>query len=162
MFLITTYHPNDQTARDIARGNWDILGQSPTTEGLYNKKLTMGYRRPKNLSDLLVRASIDRITGDETVDPHFTVGTDIVQTETATEAPVAQRQRSIRDFFAPSTTTVEISLVPPTVAVRTPIGSRPEPRKGTNPAKRGLTSATTGMQILPPPGQNRECGEQHH
>ena len=27
VFLITTYHPNDQTARNIARQNWDILGQ---------------------------------------------------------------------------------------------------------------------------------------
>ena len=47
VFLITTYHPNDQTARNIARQNWEILGQSPTTENLYSKKLTIGYRRQK-------------------------------------------------------------------------------------------------------------------
>ena len=49
VFLITTFHPNDHQVREIAHSNWDIHGQSPTTEKLYTKKLIIGYRRPKNL-----------------------------------------------------------------------------------------------------------------
>ena len=76
VFIITTFHPSDQSARDIARSNWDILGQSPTADNLYRKKLTIGYRRPKNLRDLLVRAHMPRIQGDEAVDPHTPVVTE--------------------------------------------------------------------------------------
>ena len=39
VFLIITFHPNDHQVIEIAYDNWDILGQIPTTEKLYTKKL---------------------------------------------------------------------------------------------------------------------------
>ena len=54
VFLITTFHPNDHTLRNLVKNNWEILGQSDQTSNLYNKRLTVGYRRPKNLRDMLV------------------------------------------------------------------------------------------------------------
>ena len=54
VFLITTYHPHDHFLRSLIHKNWDMLGRSPTTEHLHQKHLMSGYRRPKNLRDLLV------------------------------------------------------------------------------------------------------------
>ena len=41
-YRITTFHPSDYYVREIPHGNWMILGQSPTTSNLYNKKLMTG------------------------------------------------------------------------------------------------------------------------
>ena len=49
VFLITTFHPSDHQVREVVHKNWGILGQSPTTNKLFQKKLVVGYRRPKNL-----------------------------------------------------------------------------------------------------------------
>ena len=54
IFLITTFHPSGHTVREIVQRNWDILGQYDETNSLYKKRLITGYRRPKNLQDLLV------------------------------------------------------------------------------------------------------------
>jgi len=69
VFLITTFHPSDQTVRDIVHKNWDILGQNDETNFLYKKRLITGYRRPKNLRDLLVNSNIPRAEEDDQVDP---------------------------------------------------------------------------------------------
>jgi hypothetical protein len=42
---------------------------SPTTTGLLEKKLMLGYRRPKNLRDTLVRANLPYKGGDEDARP---------------------------------------------------------------------------------------------
>ena len=69
IFLTTTYHPNDNTLRDIIHKNWPILGTSSTTTHVYKKKLMTGYRRPKNLRDILIRAHIPRLPEDAQYDP---------------------------------------------------------------------------------------------
>ena len=56
VFLITTYHPHNQLIPNIAKHNWNILGRNQTTENLHNRKLVCGFRRPKNLRDVLCRA----------------------------------------------------------------------------------------------------------
>lgn len=54
--LVTTYTPTHDVLRNITQKNWDYLGKSPTTLHLHQKKIMVGYRRPKNLRDLLVKA----------------------------------------------------------------------------------------------------------
>jgi hypothetical protein len=72
VFLITTFHPVDHTLRKIVFNNWELLGKSPTTTGLHEKKLMLGYRRPKNLRDTLVRANLPYKGWDEDARPkHF-------------------------------------------------------------------------------------------
>jgi hypothetical protein len=65
VFLITTYNPNYQQLRFIVHDNWEMLGKSPATDFMYERKLMCGYRRPKNLRDSLVRANIPHREGDE-------------------------------------------------------------------------------------------------
>ena len=71
MFLITTFHPIDHNVRDIVFNNWDILGKNDSASHLYSKRIRMCYRRPKNLKDRLVRASIPMLEGDEKHDPTY-------------------------------------------------------------------------------------------
>lgn len=66
VIFITTFHPSDSSMKNLVRKNWNILGQN-----IYNKKLIVGYRRPKNLRDILVNANIPRQEGDERADPNF-------------------------------------------------------------------------------------------
>ena len=56
MILVTTFEPAQDVLRSITQNNWDYLGKSPTTQFLHQKRIMMGYRRPKNLRDLLVKA----------------------------------------------------------------------------------------------------------
>ena len=44
--------------KDLVLKNWDFLGKTATTHHLYEKKLKVGYRRPKNLKDLIIRADV--------------------------------------------------------------------------------------------------------
>ena len=66
VFLIQTYHPHKQIHQ-----NWPILGRNNTTEFLYNKKLVCGYRRPKNVRDILTKAKVSFLKGDELADPTY-------------------------------------------------------------------------------------------
>ena len=58
IFCITTFHPNYTSMKDIVFRNWKILGTSSTTTHIHQKKLKVGYKRPQNLRDVLVRAAI--------------------------------------------------------------------------------------------------------
>ena len=58
LIMVTRYHPHHDTLRDIVTGNWDFLGKTTTTQFLYDQKLMVGYRRPKNLRDMIVRADV--------------------------------------------------------------------------------------------------------
>jgi hypothetical protein len=60
-----------------------MLGRSPTTDFIYQRKLMCGYRRPKNLSQYLIRANIPFKEGDEYARP------DYVQPEHRNEAKEA-------------------------------------------------------------------------
>ena len=54
--LVTTFHPHDNTLRNIVTKNWDILGKSHSTLPTFERKPLVAYRKPKNIKDHLVRA----------------------------------------------------------------------------------------------------------
>ena len=56
VILVTTFEPSQDTLREITKKNWDYLGKSPITTFIHQKKIMVGYKRPKNLRDLLVKA----------------------------------------------------------------------------------------------------------
>ena len=58
VIMVTKYHPDHDTLRRIVQNNWDFLGKTTTTQPLFEKTLMVGYRRPKNLRDLIVRADV--------------------------------------------------------------------------------------------------------
>ena len=59
--LVTTYHPTEKTIVQVTKKNWNMLGKSQTTAPLHQKKFLVGYRRPKNLKDMLVRSTLKPI-----------------------------------------------------------------------------------------------------
>ncbi len=71
VFLITTHHPEHNFVPKLTKKNWPILGRNNTTMFLHKKELICGYRRPKNLRDLLMRAKISPTDNDKTVNPYF-------------------------------------------------------------------------------------------
>ena len=58
IFLTTTYSPDFGGLKHQVESTWDLLDRASTTRSLHNKGLTVGYRRPKNLRDILVRARL--------------------------------------------------------------------------------------------------------
>ena len=58
IIMVTRYHPDHDILRNIVQNNWDFLGKTTTTQHLFDKKLMVGYRRPKNLRDMIVRADV--------------------------------------------------------------------------------------------------------
>ena len=59
VYLVNTYLQNHRGLPEVVRKNWEMLGRSISTKGVYNKRLISCYKRPKNLKDHLVRARID-------------------------------------------------------------------------------------------------------
>ena len=58
LIMVTRYHPHHDILRDIVIDNWDFLGKTTTTQFLHDQKIMVGYRRPKNLRDMIVRADV--------------------------------------------------------------------------------------------------------
>jgi hypothetical protein len=58
-FLVTTYSPGQNIAREIVTDNWPLLGTSNITNHLYESRVIHGHRRCKSLRDHLIRARID-------------------------------------------------------------------------------------------------------
>ena len=58
VFLITTYHPNGRILGSIVNQNWDMLDKSSSTREVLDWKIVQGFRRPKNIRDILVRALV--------------------------------------------------------------------------------------------------------
>ena len=118
VFLITTYHPSDFSVKNTIFKNWDILGRSNTTDFIHERKLMVGYRRPKNLRDLLVRAQLKHKPGDERARPDYNPDQDnvniIAQNIDATTSTTGP-QSKITDYFRRrNTTTPEIMVPAPT------------------------------------------------
>ena len=145
VFLITTFHPSDHTVRDIVHKNWDILGQNDETNFLYKKRLITGYRRPKNLRDLLVNANIPRAEEDDQVDPWA----ELRRAEVAPVLPlealppnIIRKQKHITDFFTQRSPTLEMIEEDPgsdNIALpRTSQHTIGRPRRGTAPKYRGF------------------------
>jgi hypothetical protein len=138
--MITTYHPVDHTLKNIVFNNWDMLGKRPTTSGLHEKKLRVGYRRPKNLKDNLVTANLPYKAGDQDSRPtDFPPLNRVVKTEPtqgtldetlARAGPLTKLvQKSIKDFFPK---TVEST------------GTQPEPGTSTQAPRVALPLKTSG------------------
>ena len=64
-FMTTTYRPGLHKFTNAIRENWKILARSTTTKEMYNNGLKIGYKRPKNLKDILVRAKTNYNLEDE-------------------------------------------------------------------------------------------------
>ena len=58
LFLITDHHPSFRAVLDIVSNNWDMLDNSSSTRPLLQIPVVRGFRRPKNLRDILVRARL--------------------------------------------------------------------------------------------------------
>lgn len=56
IFHMTCFRPNYNKTTQILRKNWDTLSRSNTTKHLDETKLLFCYKRPKNITDLLIRA----------------------------------------------------------------------------------------------------------
>ena len=56
--MLTRFHLNHDTLKDLLLKNWDYLGKTATTHHPYEKKLMVGYRWPKYLKGLIVRADV--------------------------------------------------------------------------------------------------------
>jgi len=78
LFAISTYTPGEQPLRNIIQDNWPILGRTNTTANLHSKETIFGYRRNKNLRDLLVGAKLPdaqarpKLTAADPVSPMHT------------------------------------------------------------------------------------------
>ena len=55
-FLITTFHPSGNILDQVISNNIDLLDRSSATRGLLDYRIMKGYRRPKNLRDIIIRA----------------------------------------------------------------------------------------------------------
>ena len=139
---LTTFHPSDHSLRNLVRNNWDILGQSVQTANLHKKCLMIGYRRPKNLRDVFVHASIPRLEGDETVDPNHVEPPRVEAVGYATAATRINNQTTQMSKRGFLTDISGLALEPtPTVSgANTNLTISAKVRyKGTNPANRGFT-----------------------
>ena len=117
VFLITTFHPTDQALRQIVLKNWDLLGKSPTTSFLHEKKLMVGYRRPKNLRDILVKANLPFLPGDDKAIPEALKDKVLVEAPQIEQPrPTTQQsepiQKTILNLFCP------VARVIPNVAIQ--------------------------------------------
>ena len=70
---------------------------------MYRKKVIVGYRRPKNIRDVLIHANIPRQTGDEAVYPMTPIRALEAARIAKTQAPVIPArekvQKEMTDFF---------------------------------------------------------------
>ena len=58
LFLITDFHPSYRAVLDIVSRNWDMLDNSSSTRPLLHVPVVRGFRRPKDIRALLVRAKL--------------------------------------------------------------------------------------------------------
>ena len=102
VILVTTYEPSRDILRDIIKENWDYLGKSPITTFIHQKKLRVGYRRPKNLRDLLVKAECSLPKTPSSAQPGKTTARNqFLLGKTTTLDPTRRpktKQKSILDF----------------------------------------------------------------
>ena len=63
-YMTTTYNPSFDGLRTQVKKTWDLLDRSSSTRHIHTMGLQVGYRRPKNLRDLLVRSKLSPILED--------------------------------------------------------------------------------------------------
>ena len=67
--LISTYNPSNNVLPKIAHSNWRDINNQACTRTLHNHKLICGYRRPKNVRELVSRAKVPERPGDNIYNP---------------------------------------------------------------------------------------------
>ena len=72
IFLTTTYTPSFDGLRHQVRKTWDLLDRANSTRPIHEGGLTVGYRRPKNLRDMLVKARLPTVQKDTPHSEHTT------------------------------------------------------------------------------------------
>jgi hypothetical protein len=97
--LVTTFHPTDNTLKNIVQNNWGILGKSTTTAFLHKHKPMMSYKRPPNLKDSIVRADI-RLK-KEKQQPNLPNPDFLKQSGSKVLAETQLKQTTITNFFNP-------------------------------------------------------------
>ena len=61
LFAISTYHPSFDGLKTTINTHWDYLTRNMTTRSIHTQRKIFGYRRPKNLRDILVQAKMKPI-----------------------------------------------------------------------------------------------------
>ena len=61
IYMTTTYNPAYDGLRSQVYKTWDLLDRSSSTRHIHDNGLQVGYRRPKNLRDLLVKSKLTPI-----------------------------------------------------------------------------------------------------
>ncbi len=61
LFLTTTFNPEFHELGNLVRKNWDLLKRSSATKILAENRIVIGYRRPPNLKDMLIRACVPHL-----------------------------------------------------------------------------------------------------
>ena len=95
--LTTMYHPQHDILRDITSKNWDLLGKSHTTLNLHQRKPLLAYKRPPNLSNLLVRANC-QLPKTKVKTDHSTT----IKKLATLHSKEGSKQTNILDFFKKS------------------------------------------------------------
>ena len=142
-------------------------GRAPIQSLYTRKKLVVGYRRPKNLRDMLVNAGIPRLPEDDLTDPNHVPPATVVN-DVGTMRPVIGRQSNITEFFRPAEAPIEGAPGEGGLSQTLSLPNLGNTRRlGTNPSKRGfkfcgmtpcrhcpklnktghITSFTTGMEF---------------
>ena len=58
IYLTTTYNPVYNGLSKQVRKTWDLLDRASSTRDLHDRSVRIGYRRPKNLKDILVKTKL--------------------------------------------------------------------------------------------------------
>ena len=58
LFLITTHHPTYRHVNNIVNKNMELFNKSSSTRPILHTDLVQGFRRCKNLRDILVQAKL--------------------------------------------------------------------------------------------------------
>ena len=58
IYMTTTYNPAYDGLRSQVLMTWDLLDRSSSTRQIHSLGLQVGYRRPKNLRDMLVKSKL--------------------------------------------------------------------------------------------------------
>ena len=103
LFFVTRYNPNDSTVKDIVFKNWQILGTSMTTKFIHEKQLMVGYRRPKNIRYLVVRAQIPPRPEDHSIEGRPTPNVEpTTSTPNLVETQGKSKQTTLDKFLVPN------------------------------------------------------------
>ena len=67
IYLTTTYNPVYNGLSKQVRKTWDLLDRASSTRDLHDRSVRIGYRRTKNLKDILVKTKLttDAICSDQ-------------------------------------------------------------------------------------------------